>query len=139
LKRQAFDQHLITTHWPSFNVTVFPQLGASYYKGGPGEDKEEEGAAADGGQQDESSAAEPGSGQAMGMGTGGSGASSTGSAYWDARVADGSVASLLASLRTRDAVEDDALLKLAGVKAYEPGEVWHKEPLLHMDLSEALW
>lgn len=45
LKQQAWDEHLITTHWPAHNVTVFPALGKSYYKTTPGKADTEAGEA----------------------------------------------------------------------------------------------
>ncbi|KAK9828670.1 hypothetical protein WJX72_001442 [[Myrmecia] bisecta] len=32
LKQQAWDDYLVTTHWPAMNVTVFPRKGSDYYK-----------------------------------------------------------------------------------------------------------
>ena len=52
LKRQAWEEYLVTTHWPSRNVAVFPGLGKNktYYKSeGEGEEgREGGGEAADG-------------------------------------------------------------------------------------------
>ncbi|KAF6262035.1 hypothetical protein COO60DRAFT_687595 [Scenedesmus sp. NREL 46B-D3] len=143
LKQQAWEQFLVTTHWPSHNVTVLPGLGssASFY-------------AADSHMPDQQ---ETGTEQLSGCGDAadrpsadGRSAGSTSSpvevpdadaaqqqqqqqqqqGYWDARAADGSAQALLASLRTRHRVEDASVRKLAGVQPYQPTEVWRKQPLV---------
>lgn len=39
LKREAYEDRLVTTHWPAMNVQLFPKEGSSYYADAPGTKK----------------------------------------------------------------------------------------------------
>uniref|UniRef100_A0A383WPX7 Phytanoyl-CoA dioxygenase n=1 Tax=Tetradesmus obliquus TaxID=3088 RepID=A0A383WPX7_TETOB len=134
LKQQAWDDFLLTTHWPSHNIRAFPGLGksATYYASAGADE-----------QQGSAEPLEPVAAAATAAGSASSAAAGTAASeeagaaaeqqqqsYWKARAADGSTQVLLASIRTRHLVEDAALRKLAGVQLYEAAEVWSKQPLL---------
>lgn len=134
LKQQAWDDFLLTTHWPSHNVRAFPGLGksATYYASAGADE-----------QQGSAEPLEPVAAAATAAGSASSAAAGTAASeeagaaaeqqqqsYWKARAADGSAQALLASIRTRHLVEDAALRKLAGVQLYEAAEVRSKQPLL---------
>jgi hypothetical protein len=131
LKQQAWDDFLVTTHWPSNNVTVFPGLGksATYYASAATDEQQgnspanaiEPAAAADTGASEQASDAAAAQVQQQ---------QQQELSYWGAGAADGSAQALLASLRTRHRVEDAELRKLAGVEPHQLSEVWKKQPLV---------